>query len=172
MLDHALALNAPAALRYPRGSTSGAYDEPLAPIVQGRAEVMRRGSGVAILALGNTTDVALQAYDLIAAGIPKPTVVNARFVKPLDEALLLELADKHTRFITLEEHSLQGGFGSAVVEFVSDRGLRVAVERIGVPNMLVQHNKPEKQRAAVGLSGEHVAARVAAISPEGSPAAR
>jgi len=172
MLDHALSLNAPAAVRYPRGSTTGAYDEPLAPIVQGRAEVLRRGSGVAILALGNTTEIALGAYDQIAEGIPKPTVVNARFVKPLDEALLLELAENHTRLITLEEHSLQGGFGSAVVEFVSDRGLPLRVERIGVPNVLVQHNKVEKQRAAVGLSVEHVAARVGAVSHEGSPVAR
>ena len=172
MLDHALALNAPAAVRYPRGSTSGVYDEPLAPIVQGRAEVLRRGSGVAILALGNTTDIALAAYDQIADGIPKPTVVNARFVKPLDEALLLELAESHSRVITLEEHSLQGGFGSAVVEFVSDRGLPLRVERIGVPSVLVQHNKVEKQRAAVGLSAEHVAARVGAVSREGSAAAR
>ena len=172
MLDHALSLDAPAALRYPRGSTTGAYDEAPAPIVQGRAEVLRRGSGVAILALGNTADIALQAYDQIAEGVPKPTVVNARFVKPLDEGLLLELAANHTRLITLEEHSLQGGFGSAVVEFVSDRGLPLRVERIGVPSVLVQHNKAEKQRAAVGLSAEHVAARVGAVSQEGTPAAR
>ncbi|GAC1544328.1 MAG: 1-deoxy-D-xylulose-5-phosphate synthase [Candidatus Velthaea sp.] len=163
MLDLALSLNGPAALRYPRGSTSGVFDEPLAPLALGRAEVLRRGSDVAIIALGNTVDVALGAYELISEAQPKPTVVNARFVKPLDEQLLIELAETHSRIITLEEHSLQGGFGSAVVEFVADRGLRVHVERIGVPSVLVQHNKPEKQRAMFGLSAENVAARVAAI---------
>ncbi|GAC1592831.1 MAG: 1-deoxy-D-xylulose-5-phosphate synthase [Candidatus Velthaea sp.] len=163
MLDLALALNGPAALRYPRGSTSGRFDEPLAPLALGRAEVLRRGSDVAIIALGNTVDVALGAYELISEAQPKPTVVNARFVKPLDEQLLIELAETHSRIITLEEHSLPGGFGSAVVEFVADRGLRVHVERIGVPSVLVQHNKPEKQRAMFGLSAENVAARVAAI---------
>jgi 1-deoxy-D-xylulose-5-phosphate synthase len=161
MLEHALALDAPAALRYPRGSTSGAYDEAPAPIVHGRAEVLRRGRDVAILALGNTVDIALEAYDRLDEAT-KPTVVNMRFVRPLDEMLLLELAETHTRFITLEEHALAGGFGSAVVEFLSDRGLHVSVERVGVPAVLVHHNKVEKQRAQYGLSAENVAARVTA----------
>ncbi len=165
MLDHALALGAPAAMRYPRGSTSGKHDEPLAPLVHGRAEVLRRGDDVAILALGNTVDVALDAYALLEAEGLRPTVVNARFVVPLDETLLIELAETHRRFITLEEHSLAGGFGSAVVEVVNDRGLAVAVERIGVPSGLVQHNSQAVQRAQIGLSAENVAARVRALAP-------
>ncbi len=165
MLEHALALGAPAALRYPRGSTSGRHDEPLAPLVHGRAELLRRGENVAILALGNTVDVALDAYALLEAEGLRPTVVNARFVVPLDETLLIELAETHRRFITLEEHSLAGGFGSAVVEVVNDRGLAVAVERIGVPNVLVQHHSQAAQRAQIGLSAENVAARVRALAP-------
>ena len=164
MLKLAVGINAPVAIRYPRGSTSGRYDEALAPLVLGRGDVLRRGSGVAILALGNTVDAALEAYDLISPDGQRPTVVNMRFVKPLDEALLIELAETHSRFITLEEHSLAGGFGSAVVECVSDRGLRVNVERIGVPGVLVQHNKPERQRTMFGLSAENIAARVGAVS--------
>ncbi len=165
MLDLALSLGAPAAIRYPRGSTSGKHDEPLAPLTLGHAEVLRIGSDVAILALGNTVDTALDAYDLLADSGVRPTVVNARFVAPLDETLLLELAETHRRFITLEEHSLAGGFGSAVVEFVNDHGMNVAVERIGVPNVLVQHAKPEAQRAQFGLSAENIAARVRALTP-------
>ncbi len=165
MLEHALALGTPAALRYPRGSTSGKHDEPLAPLVHGRAEVLRRGEGVAILALGNTVDVALDACALLEAEGLRPTVVNARFVVPLDEPLLIGLAETHRRFITLEEHSLAGGFGSAVVEVVNDRGLAVAVERIGVPNVLVQHSSQAAQRAQIGLSAENVAARVRALVP-------
>jgi 1-deoxy-D-xylulose-5-phosphate synthase len=166
MLDLALALGAPAAIRYPRGSTSGKHDEPVGPVVLGRAEVLRRGSDVAILALGNTVDAALDAHALLEADGLHPTVVNARFVAPLDETLLLELAETHHRFITLEEHSLAGGFGSAVIEFVSDRGIRgVTVERIGVPNVLVQHASQAAQRAQFGLTGEHVAARVRALAP-------
>jgi 1-deoxy-D-xylulose-5-phosphate synthase len=165
MLDLALSLGTPAALRYPRGSTSGKHDEPLAPLVLGRAERLRAGSDVAILALGNTVDVALDAYDLLDEHGVRPTVINARFVLPLDETLLLELADTHSRFITLEEHSLAGGFGSAVVEFVNDRGLPVRVERIGVPNVLVQHASQAAQRAQYGLSAENIAARVRALAP-------
>ena len=170
MLDFALTIDGPVAIRYPRGSTTGKWDEPLAPIVAGRAEVLRRGRGVAILALGNTVDVALDAYELLPDDA-KPTVVNMRFVKPLDENLLLELAENHTRFITLEEHALAGGFGSAVVEFVNDRGLMIPVERIGVPNVLVHHAKQEAQRAQFGLTGEHVAARVGALRDKVRPGA-
>jgi 1-deoxy-D-xylulose-5-phosphate synthase len=170
MLDLALAHDGPVALRYPRGSSSGKWEEPLAPLVMGRAEVLRRGHGVAILALGPTVDAALDAYELLPDDA-KPTVVNMRFVKPLDENLLLELAENHTRFITLEEHALAGGFGSAVVEFVNDRGLGVPVERVGVPNVLVHHAKPEVQRAQFGLTGEHVAKRVTALRDKVRPGA-
>ena len=93
-----------------------------------------------------------------------PTVVNARFAKPLDEGLLLDLERDHQRVITLEEHSLAGGFGSAVAEFVSDRGLRFAIERVGVPSVLVQHDSPEKQRAMFGLNAASIAARIGAIA--------
>lgn len=165
MLEHALSLDAPTALRYPRGSTSGKHDEAIAPIVHGKAEVLRRGNDVAILALGNTVDVALDAFDLLAAEGIRPTVINARFVAPLDEMLLLELGETHRRIMTLEEHSLAGGFGSAVVEFMNDRGLGVTVERIGVPNVFVQQNSQAAQRAQIGLSAENVAARVRALTP-------
>jgi 1-deoxy-D-xylulose-5-phosphate synthase len=175
MLEHALTLNGPAAIRYPRGSTNGKHDDPVAPIVQGKAEVLRRGRRVAILAYGNTVDIALDAYDALrdteggdASNLP--TVVNARFAKPLDEALLLDLANDHDHAITLEEHSVAGGFGSAVAEFVSDRGLRLAVERVGVANVLVQHDSQDKQRAMFGLTAASVAARVAGMM--GIPIAR
>lgn len=167
MLEHALSLNGPAAIRYPRGSTSGRHREPVAPIEQGRSEVLHRGSRVAILALGNTVDVALDAYDLLRSGEygpsdSLPTVVNARFAKPVDAALLEELAaGGHDRIITLEEHALAGGYGSAVVESVSDRALGLVVERIGVADVLVQHDSQPRQRALFGLVANNVAERVA-----------
>ncbi|MBV8639191.1 MAG: 1-deoxy-D-xylulose-5-phosphate synthase [Candidatus Eremiobacteraeota bacterium] len=168
MLEHALALNAPVALRYPRGSTSGRHLDAPAPIEQGKSEVLRRGKGVAILALGNTVDVALDAYDLLASGEfgrsdLVPTVVNARFAKPLDAALVESLVADHEVILTLEEHSLAGGFGSAVVESVSDRGLDVRIERIGIADELVQHDSPARQRARFGLSAQHVAERVSRV---------
>ncbi len=168
MLEFALTLDGPSAIRYPRGSTSGRHLDPVAPILAGKAEVLREGSGVAILAFGNTVDLALDAYDQLASGewgppaLPSlPTVVNARFAKPLDVDLIERLASGHDRLLTLEEHSLAGGFGSAVVEVVSDRGLLVAVERIGVPDELVQHGAQVKQRAQIGLSAHGLAERIA-----------
>ncbi|HUA08877.1 MAG TPA: 1-deoxy-D-xylulose-5-phosphate synthase [Candidatus Acidoferrales bacterium] len=171
MLAHALSLNAPAAIRYPRGSTSGRHRDPVAPIEHGKAEVLREGGGVAILALGNTVDVALDAYDLLASGEfgrsdRLPTVVNARFAKPVDEALLRELAANHDLILTLEEHSLAGGFGSAVVERASDLGLSVPVQRVGVSDVLVHHDSQPSQRALFGLSAQSIAQRVArALDP-------
>jgi len=160
MLDHALALERPAALRYPRGSTSGRHVLSHAPIVQGKSEVLRRGSDVALLALGNCVETALDAADLLAADGIFPTVVNARFVAPLDGELLERLAEDHSHWITIEEASLAGGFGSAVLEHAADRGLRVNVERVGVPPVLVQHNAQSVQRAAFGIAPEPLAERV------------
>ncbi|MFY9718538.1 MAG: 1-deoxy-D-xylulose-5-phosphate synthase [Candidatus Cybelea sp.] len=164
MLEHALSLNSPSAIRYPRGSTSGKHDgEALAPLVHGKAEVLRRGRHVAVLAYGTTVEIALDSLPLITQTGVEPTIVNARFAKPLDEALLLELERDHSHLITLEEHSLAGGFGSAVAEFVSDRGLKLRVERMGVSNVLVQHDSQDKQRALFGLSGASLAARIEGI---------
>jgi 1-deoxy-D-xylulose-5-phosphate synthase len=157
MLEHALSLNAPAAIRYPRGSTNGRHEREPAPIVHGKAEVLRWGRDVAILAYGTTLDIALDA------GVDGVTIVNARFAKPLDEALLLSLERDHRHVITVEEHSLAGGFGSAVAEFVSDRGLELSVERMGVSNVLVQHDSQDKQRALFGLNAEMLAARIKQI---------
>jgi 1-deoxy-D-xylulose-5-phosphate synthase len=190
MLEHALSLNSPAAIRYPRGSSSGKHDEPLAPLLHGKAEVLRWGRGVAVLAYGTTVDIALDACVTLSEsalsgvegkGDTAITVINARFAKPLDEALLLELERDHTHVITLEEHSLAGGFGTAVAEFVSDHGLKLRVERIGVPNVLVQHDSQDRQRALFGLTAEALAARVRSVlsvsterlaAPEGSPQPR
>ncbi|HEY8312611.1 MAG TPA: 1-deoxy-D-xylulose-5-phosphate synthase [Candidatus Baltobacteraceae bacterium] len=168
MLQYALTCDGPVAIRYPRGSVPARDMGSVAPIVRGRADVLRRHCGVAVLAYGAATDIALGAYEAIAATgtSPLPTIVNARFAKPLDEALLLELADDHAYLITLEEHALAGGFGSAVLEFASDRGLGLRVERIGVPDLLVQHDSTDKQRARFGLSVDAVAARILALSSD------
>ncbi len=166
MLRYALAQDGPVAIRYPRGSTSGRHPIAVAPIIAGRPEVLKEGSGVAILALGNTVDLALDAYTLLEDGewgpLPAlPTVVNARFAKPIDREFLAHLALTHARFVTLEEHALAGGYGSAVVEGVSDLGLSVAVDRVGVPDVLVHHGAQVNQRAQIGLSAQSLADRVA-----------
>jgi 1-deoxy-D-xylulose-5-phosphate synthase len=166
MLEHALAIAAPAAIRYPRGSSNCADEAEHAPIVQGKAEVLRRGTRVAVFAYGTTCDIALAAHALLKAGgnaSSLPTIVNARFAKPLDGDVIAELARDHDLLITLEEHSLDGGFGSAVAEFVSDRGLPIAVERVGVGNTLVQHDSQDKQRVLFGLTPQSLAERIGRV---------
>ena len=156
-----MTLNGPAGIRYPRGSTSGRHDEPLAPLVHGKAEVLRRGRRVAILAYGTSVDIALDAQRPTGVTV---TVSMRALRSRWTRRLLLELERDHSHVITLEEHSLAGGFGTAVAEFVSDRGLNLRVERMGVPNVLVQHDSQDKQRALFGLNGEALAARVRQIS--------
>jgi 1-deoxy-D-xylulose-5-phosphate synthase len=171
MLAFALELGTPVGIRYPRGSTSGRHTDPISPIKLGKSEVLRRGKGVAIVGFGNAVDVAMDAYSLLQSGEfgrsdQLPTVVNARFAKPIDEELLEELAADHDLILTLEEHSLAGGFGSAVVEKVSDLGLALSVSRIGVADVLVQHDSQAAQRALFGLSAQAVAQRAArALDP-------
>jgi 1-deoxy-D-xylulose-5-phosphate synthase len=166
MLEHALSLGAPAAIRYPRGSSACAHDERPAPIAQGKAEVLRRGKGVAVFAYGTTCDIALAAYSSLKVqgnNRSLPTIVNARFAKPLDGDLIAELARDHDVLITLEEHALDGGFGSAVAEYVSDRSLPISVERIGVTDTLVQHDSQDKQRALFGLTSQALAERIGRV---------
>jgi 1-deoxy-D-xylulose-5-phosphate synthase len=166
MLEHALSLSAPAAIRYPRGSSACAHEERPAAIAQGKAEVLRRGKGVAVFAYGTTCDIALAAYgSLKTQGNNRslPTIVNARFAKPLDGGLIAELARDHDVLITLEEHALDGGFGSAVAEYVSDRSLPISVERIGVTDTLVQHDSQDKQRALFGLTSQALAERIGRV---------
>ena len=174
MLELALSLNSPAGIRYPRGSSSGKHDLPLAPLLHGKAEVLHRGRRVAILAYGTTVDIALDARVALSVskGDAEITVINARFAKPLDEALLIELQRDHTHVITLEEHSLAGGFGSAVAEFVSDHGLKLRVERMAIPNVLVQHDSQDRQRALFGLTGDALAGRIKQIVDSGDIAER
>lgn len=158
MLDHALALDAPVVIRYPRGSTSGRFSIPLAPIVQGLPEFLLHGSKVAILALGTTVDIALAMHEMHPD--LDVTIVNARFANPLNSEALCDLAKTHSHIITLEEGSLAGGFGSAVLEAVSDMQLPVRVQRVGVGPDFVAQASTARQREWSGLEPSSLAARV------------
>jgi 1-deoxy-D-xylulose-5-phosphate synthase len=164
----------PIALRYPRGEGEGvALPGRPAPIEIGRGEVVREGDRVALVGYGYGVSVALgAARELEAEHGVEPTVVDARFAKPLDVELISELASEHELLVTVEENVLAGGFGSAVVESLADRdGLaELRVLRIGLPDRFVTHGKPALLRAEVGLTPEAVAARVAEtlLAPRGA----
>lgn len=173
-VQHAAAGRGPIALRYPRGAGVGVpLDSELHEVPIGRAELLRDGHDLAILALGNSVGAALEARELLAARGVSCAVVDARFVKPLDEALILQLASRVAGLVTVEEHSLAGGFGAAVLELLAAHGLRVPVERIGVPDEFVEHGKQADMRASFDLHAAGIASRALAGFPGAVvPAAR
>lgn len=165
MLHTSLALNAPAFIRYPRGAGVGVRikEQPsLLPV--GQAEVLRQGSNIMIWALGSMVQDALRlAARLEAEEHLSVGVVNARFVKPLDRTLLLSHAACIPLLVTMEDHVLTGGFGSAVLEALQEADCPTAVERIGWPDRFVDHGStPEALREANGLGADEIFRRVLA----------
>ncbi len=153
MLAAALAHDGPIAVRYPRGAGEGVeLQRESAALPIGKAELLKDGGDVAILAIGRGVPEALNAYQRLSEHGIRAAVVNCRFVKPLDADLITEIARRVPRLITVEENVLQGGFGSAVLELLSDEGLtQTAVERIGVPDCFVEHGPPQVLRSKYGL---------------------
>jgi 1-deoxy-D-xylulose-5-phosphate synthase len=151
----------PIAVRYPRGSSAALpelrQDERSVPIELGRAEVLREGQDVALIALGAGVEIALEAADLLARQEVSVTVINARFCKPLDSETLLAAAQRCGRVVTVEDGVLQGGFGSAVLEMLADQGLSVPTGRVGLPDDFVEHGPIPVLRHEVGLTAQAVA---------------
>jgi 1-deoxy-D-xylulose-5-phosphate synthase len=141
MLFTAVEHPGPVALRYPRGRGQGvAFSSTLSKVPIGKAEVLREGQDLLILALGASVYPSLEAAAALEKQGFSATVVNVRFIKPLDEPLILSLAAQHGRVLTVEENVLAGGFGSAVLELLADRDLfGVAVKRLGIPDIFVEH---------------------------------
>jgi len=152
----------PSALRYPRGSAVGVPRKPQAEVLPiGKAEVLREGDDVAIIAIGSMVYPSLEAAGRLSKKGIEATVVNARFVKPLDEELLRDLASRFPLLVTVEENAVRGGFGSAVAEFLVDNGYAdVRLLRIGVPDQFVEQGERGQVLRLLGLDAEGIAARV------------
>ncbi|MBN2467577.1 MAG: 1-deoxy-D-xylulose-5-phosphate synthase [Deltaproteobacteria bacterium] len=153
MLKTALELDAPATIRYPRGAGEGvAIESVIRSIPVGKAEILVEGADVAILAIGNAVSPALAAAQVLKEKGVQATVVNARFVKPLDEELICSLAQTVGKIVTVEENVLSGGFGSAVLEALEKHCVeRVAARRLGIPDQFVEHGEPSLLRKKYGL---------------------
>ncbi|HTU15906.1 MAG TPA: 1-deoxy-D-xylulose-5-phosphate synthase [Solirubrobacterales bacterium] len=174
MLHTAISFDGPAALRYPRGAAEGVElpaEPELIPI--GHGETLRNGERVALLGYGSGVGLALEAADLLAEHGIKPTVADARFVKPLDGELIERLAIGHDLIVTIEEGVLQGGFGSAVIEHLEDNfahpGERARVLRVGLPDRYVTHGKPDLLHKEIGFTAADVTAKVLAATGQRVP---
>jgi len=159
MVEH----NGPAAMRYPRGNGVGADIEREPQLLEiGKGEILRDGGEIAIVAYGSMVHPSLAAAENLAKEGLETTVVNARFVKPLDAPLLLALAHTKRLIVTVEEAYLAAGFGSAVLELLEENGLqdKVRVVRMGIPDRLITHGDPKLLLAKYGLDSDGIYIRV------------
>ncbi len=149
----------PIALRYPRGNGYGVplMEEGWETLPIGKAEILRQGDDVLLLAYGSMVHPTMQAAQLLNEHGISATVINGRFAKPLDTELILPLAQKIGKVVTVEEGCLAGGFGSAVAESMLDHNIVVPLKRIGVPDKFVEHATPDESLAELGLTGAHIA---------------
>ena len=165
MLEFSLKQQFATGVRYARGNAPSQGDligwhGKRQPIELGRMEILRDGTDGAILAYGHMVQTAMEAAALLEKRGIRVEVVNARFCKPLDEQGILALADRHDRVITLEDHSIRGGFGSAVLECVAEHGpVRAQFQVMGVPDEFLEHMSRKQALDYCGLSTEHVVER-------------
>jgi 1-deoxy-D-xylulose-5-phosphate synthase len=152
MLTTAFRHDGPAAVRYPRGSGTGvAVQDNLETLPIGKAELRRRGRGIALLAFGAMVAPCARVADALDA-----TLVNMRFVKPLDETLLLELARTHAAFVTVEDNAIAGGAGSGVAEFLAAHGIALPVLELGLTDRFLDHGSREELLAQAGLDAPSI----------------
>jgi len=127
------------------------------PIEIGKGEILRHGDDLLLVAYGTQVYPALQVAEILREHGIEATVVNARFVKPLDTDLIVPLAKQIGKVVTLEEGCLMGGFGSAVLEALQEHDVLVPVKRFGVPDILVDHATPDQSKSSLGLSSPQMA---------------
>lgn len=162
----------PIAMRYPRGNGYGVplMEEGWEELAIGKAEILRNGDDLLILGYGSMVYPAMQTAEMLSEHGIEATVINARFVKPLDTELILPLAQRIGKVVTMEEGCLMGGFGSAVAEALLDNNVVVPVMRLGVPDTLVDHATPEESFASLGLNPSQMCDRIlATFSRKQSP---
>ncbi|HHP7243062.1 MAG TPA: 1-deoxy-D-xylulose-5-phosphate synthase, partial [Elainellaceae cyanobacterium] len=154
--------DSPIAMRYPRGSGYGVplMEEGWEPLPIGKGEILRNGDDTLLIGYGSMVYTTMQAAEILSEHGIEATVLNARFVKPLDVELILPLAERIGRVVTLEEGCAMGGFGSAIAEALLDANILVPITRIGVPDQLVDHAKPDQSKAALGLTAPQIAERI------------
>jgi 1-deoxy-D-xylulose-5-phosphate synthase len=156
MFEFAVRHEGPSAIRYPRGKVPMAH-MPCSEVTLGRGELLKEGPDLALLAIGSCVLPALRAAERLEKAGVHAAVINARFVKPLDEEMIRSVAAHVPRIITIEENVLQGGFGSAVIEYLSDAEINHAkVKRLGIGDKFLEQGSPDSMKAKYGLDEEGI----------------
>jgi len=158
MLSTAFALDCPSMVRYPRGGGSGCVPAMnLDTLPLGKGEIRRQGKGVALLAFGSLVASAVAAGDELDA-----TVANMRFVKPIDAELIVQLAGNHSLLVSIEENSIIGGAGSEIERVLAERGIKVPLLRLGLPDRFIDHGEQGQLLAELGLDKDGIVRAVRA----------
>lgn len=157
----------PIALRYPRGSALGVkLKDSFDPIEIGKSEIIKEGSDTALLAAGTMVDYALKAAADLEAESISCEVVNMRFIKPLDYAMLDDAAERFNTIFTIEENALMGGFGSSIAEYFSDKQYKNNIVRIGLPDKFIEHGTQQELHHILGIDPEGIRQKVLSIIQE------
>lgn len=163
MMDLSLDINLPMAIRYPRGNSYELNLGEYTPIKLGTYEVISKGDNIAILAIGVMVKHSIEAKQILVGDNINPTIVNARFLKPMDENLLHKIFKEHKTIITIEDNVIDGGFGSRVNKFMVDNNYKSKIINIGLPDEFVQHGNAEDIYEYVGLSSKCIAKRIKSL---------
>jgi len=163
MLKTSTEMDTPSAIRYPRGNGIGVpIDGEMQIIPIGKGELLRGQEhdeiDLTVVAIGYSVQETLKAADILAAEGTRITVFDARFVKPLDETAICDLAQRSKQMMTVEENMLQGGFGSAILELLQRKNIQLPVHLVGVPDQFIHHGLPQIQRATLGLDSDGILA--------------
>ena len=156
-MEYAMKFDGPIAIKYSRGDAYYGLKEQLEPMEYGKSEIIFEGQKVALIGVGNMVEVAHEVYDALQNKGIDITLVNARFIKPLDEELLTELAKTHDTIVTLEEHVFQGGYGQAVSAFYMNSGMKdVEMINFAIEDSFVEHGNVEALRRKLGIDADSV----------------
>nr|WP_291234028.1 1-deoxy-D-xylulose-5-phosphate synthase [Frisingicoccus sp.] len=150
----------PLAIRYPRGDAYEGEQQHRAPIVYGKSELLYQGEQVALVAVGSMVETAIEVKDQLEEAGLHATVVNARFVKPLDTDMLDDLCEKHNMIVTLEENVLRGGFGEAVSDYYMTKGSPVCVRHVGIPDVYVEHGNVALLKQSIGMDAWAISSKI------------
>ena len=164
MLKFALKYDGPIAIRYPRGQAYEGLEGFREKIVYGKAEMLYKEQDVALMAVGSMVKVAEEVREALKEQGRNCTLINARFVKEFDKELIKELAEDHKLLVTLEENVTTGGFGERVVDYVASEHIDLAVEKIALPDMYVEHGNVNILYRDAKIDGQSVVERVLAAA--------